>query len=166
VPRAWQARPGRPGRWRPAPQGPALRPEVRARLPQSGSLVLRAAVALLAVPGRRRAAGPLAERSAGVAPQWSRLADSAHSALPPGGSLRHGPALLEARRLAAVLRGAAERRAAVGARRWAQAPPAGVLLQPPGERQTLRYRPRSVPVRRIPVPWRGRRDRRWRNSGK
>ena len=160
MPRAWQAPPGRPGRWtRPEPQGPTLRPEGPARLPGGGSPGPPAAVALPAVPEARRAV-----RSVGVALPWFRMADSAHSARPPGGSARCAPARTEATRLPAILRGLAERSAVAGLK--PQVRPADALLQPPGERQTPRYRQHSAPVRRIQVPWRGRRDRRWRNSGK
>lgn len=167
MPRAWQAPPGQPGRWtRPEPQGPTLMPEGPARLPRCGSPVPPAAVALPAVPEPRMAARQRAERSAGVALPSFRLADSAHSARPPGGSARCEPGRTEATRLPAILRGLAERSAVAVARLRAQVRPAAALLQPPGERQKPRYRQHSAPVRRIQVPWRGRRDRRWRNSGK
>jgi hypothetical protein len=80
---------------------------------------------------------------------------------PPRGSAHCGLARSEATRP-----GVGEQWAVAMARLWGQKPQAAVLLRPLGERQTLRYTRHSGPGYQPQAPWRDRRDRRWRSSGK
>jgi hypothetical protein len=151
-------------------QTPALRPAVPARLRRGAQPVPPAPLAAAALPDAVALPPAPAQvvRSAGAAPRWVRLLDSAHSVRPPHGSARSEAARPEPVLPGVIRRALAGQSAAVERAQQLPAPEWRVadLLRPLGERQTRRCRRRSELARRPQAPWRDRRDRWWRSSGK
>jgi hypothetical protein len=85
---------------------------------------------------------------------------------PPRGSAHCGLARSEAARPEVTRRVVGGQWAVAVVRLWGPEPRTAVPLQPLGERQILRYTRRSGPGYQPRAPWRDRRDRRWRSSGK
>jgi hypothetical protein len=94
------------------------------------------------------------------------LPGSTHSVRPRPGSARCGLARREAARFEGSRRVVDGHWAVAMARLWGPETRPAVLLRPLAERQTQRCTQHSVPERQPQAPWRDRRDRRWRSSGK
>ena len=175
APRAWVALERRVRQaqtaW-PAPPGLNRPPQGWRRLPSRPEVP--------AIPQRLVWPGPPDAGASRAAEEAAPVLAPAHSAPARCGSARLEEVLLEEAlpgevRLEAVLPDSAPGEAAPDEAARDEAAPAAVLRHEAGQPsvagkawwspRTPRYRPRSVPGRRTQGPWRGRRDRWWRNSG-